>query len=155
MNKLIFSLLLVFVLTALILPVAVSAASLKNCCKLGSAVKLGPDAADQYAKGNCVGEVGAVIADCPAGCVGTIKEQGRWGVVCALGVLYTVLDWFFVILVLYVILKVIQAAWGVITAGTIASLTGSKDTLLAIAVGMALAIGAKMIPSIAEFFFGF
>jgi len=153
MNKLIFSLLLLF----LVLPLFIFAQGMKppkECCKLRTKVDLGT-------LGSCdKDEIAAatsnplVVAEC-----GTTSDlcntSSAWAMFCLMGSIVSVTNWIFYVLTMIVTIMVIYGGFNIVTSsGDPKKMETGRKILTFALIGLALALLAKFLPSIVKFFLG-
>ncbi|MDD5738906.1 MAG: pilin [Candidatus Pacebacteria bacterium] len=78
-----------------------------------------------------------------------------WGIVCMLNTIYTVTNWVFYILTLVAVLMIVYGGFVYITAAGDPAKAGSGKSILTFAIiGLAIALIAKLIPSLVKFIIG-
>jgi len=89
----------------------------------------------------------------PAGA--SCGPQGRWGVCCMLNTIYTVTNWVFYIMTLVAVLMIVVGGFTYITAAGDPAKAGKGKSILTYAIiGLAIALIAKLIPSLVRFVLG-
>lgn len=130
--------------------------TIMECCKLRNKVDLGKGnvcgigtsgdiaAPDKKASGACEG----------AGAKGHCDKsnQYNWGTFCLIDSIYTATNWIFVFALAITILMIIYGAFNLLTsAGDPKKTQTGKAIIIYAAIGFALALLAKIIPSIVKF----
>ena len=96
---------------------------------------------------NTIGNVGG--QDCNAAGAGSI------GVCCMINTVYTVTNWVFYIMTLIAVLFVVLGGFTVLTAaGDPEKATKGKGMLTYAVIGLAIALLAKLVPSVVRFILG-
>jgi len=81
--------------------------------------------------------------------------QGRWGVCCMLNTLFTVTNWVFYIMTIIAVLMIVFGGFTYITAAGDPTKAGKGKSILTFAIiGLAIALIAKLIPSLVRFILG-
>ncbi|MDD5738909.1 MAG: pilin [Candidatus Pacebacteria bacterium] len=143
MKKLLSIFAVVSLLTVLILP-AVSLAqqppdSLPNKCTMSADVGMGKACP-------------ASGSDCIEGSCG---PNGKWGICCMLNTIYVVTNWVFYIMTLVAVLMIVYGGFVYVTAAGDPAKAGSGKSILTFAIiGLAIALIAKLIPSLVKFIIG-
>jgi len=84
-----------------------------------------------------------------------ITETKDWGIVCMLNTIYTVTNWIFYIMTLVAVLMIVFGGFTYITAAGDPAKAGKGKSILTYAViGLAIALIAKLIPSLVKFIIG-
>jgi hypothetical protein len=98
------------------------------------------------------------IAECKQGeCSATNScgPNGKWGVCCMLNTTYVVTNWVFYIMTLVAVLMIVFGGFTYITAAGDPAKAGKGKTILTYAIiGLAIALIAKLIPSLVRFILG-
>ena len=91
---------------------------------------------------------GCNVAECPT-------SDTNCGMCCMLNTIYTVTNWIFYIMTLIAVLMIIYGGFVYITAaGDPAKATSGKSILTFAIIGLAIALLAKLIPSLVRFILG-
>ncbi len=97
-------------------------------------------------------EAGEVIPDTDTA---TVMATENWGMVCLLNTIYTVTNWVFYILTIVAVLMIVFGGFTYITAAGDPAKAGKGKTILTYAIiGLAIALIAKLIPSLVRFILG-
>ena len=155
MRKILSIFILSVFLIGLTMPVLVGAQGedIKECCIIGQVdIKIGDAANDCTA-----GQVSAPDQDkadiCKAG-VGLCGKE-KWGMYCLLNVIYNVTNWlFYIVMIAVVILFVIAGAWFMLAGGDVEKTGKAKGLMILGVVGLAIALLAKLIPSVVKLLVG-
>ncbi|MDO8524562.1 MAG: pilin [bacterium] len=95
------------------------------------------------------------IADCPDPGQPSYASDANGGTCCLLNTIYTVTNWIFYIITLIAVLMIIYGGFVYITAaGDPAKATTAKSILTFAIIGLAIALLAKLIPSLVRFILG-
>ncbi|MDD4990429.1 MAG: pilin [Candidatus Pacebacteria bacterium] len=87
--------------------------------------------------------------------VAACGPQGRWGICCMLNTLYTVTNWVFYIMTIVAVLMIVFGGFTYITAaGDPTKASKGKGILMFAIIGLAIALIAKLIPSLVRFIIG-
>ena len=140
-------------LTVLLLPSVISAQEApQECCRIGnrsitvSGVTCSAGTVAGPSSGSCTLGGSLTTITCPA---------SSWGMICLLNTIYNVTDWIFVFLVAIVSFFII---WGgvdiVMSGGSDEKLTGGRKKITYAAVGLGVAILAKVVPSVVKLMIG-
>ena len=162
MKKIISVLALLSPLAIMVLPMIASAQATvpQECCKLkrdlgdidsactstvNSTMIVGPSVMGEgTGEGECA--AGAVVAD---------GVTDNWGMCCLLNSIYNLTSWIFNILMFIVILMVIFGAFTLVTAGGDPEKIGKgRGYIMYAVIGMAVALLAKLIPSLVKVIVG-
>jgi hypothetical protein len=147
MNKILFILLL----GALVAPTLVLAQTVpQECCKLNQKITI--SSSESYAKDVCVGNPGATGDSC--GCGTPNPATTKWGLICALNVIYTIVNWIFLFLVIVAIALVLMGAWDIMQSGDPAKTVSGRNKILVAALGLLVAFAAKAVPSLVSYLLG-
>lgn len=152
MKKILPALVLGSLLAVLAIPLVASAQEGPiECCKLRRAIELD---GETYVKNAVIGPRAMTTAECPAGAVTSITN--KWGLICFLNTLNTVVDWMFVILIAVAVLFVVMGGMNIIMAGGDPEkvTTGRKYVMYAF-IGLIVAFIARAIPSIVKMAMGY
>jgi len=133
--------------------------SLQECCQLNQKVTTDTKS---YASGIWVGPAKTGVCDTNGdGLIDTsdaIKDAGvteEWGMVCLLNTIYTVTNWIFYIMTLVAVLMIVFGGFTYITAAGDPAKAGKGKSILTYAIiGLAIALVAKLIPSLVRFILG-
>ncbi len=83
------------------------------------------------------------------------KWTDDWGVICMMNTVYTATNWVFYILTLIVVIMIIWGGFTYLTAAGNPEAAGKGKTIILYAlIGLAIALFAKVIPSIVKFVMG-
>ncbi len=135
---------------------------LNECCLLKNNVKIGETAEEKFSIDDVVGPVNGVC-NIDVNSNGTIgddgdkitKETKDWGMVCTLNSVYTVTNWIFYIMTIVAVLMIVFGGFTYITAaGDPAKAEKGKTILTYAIIGLAIALIAKLIPSLVRFIIG-
>ncbi len=134
---------------------------LNECCLLKNAVKIGETTDDKFSINDVVGPVNGVC-NIDVNSDGKIddsdkitKETKDWGMVCTLNSVYTVTNWIFYIMTIVAVLMIVFGGFTYITAaGDPAKAEKGKTILTYAIIGLAIALIAKLIPSLVKFIIG-
>jgi hypothetical protein len=149
MNKILFILLL----GALVVPALVLAQTgPQECCKLNQAITIAPG--ETYAANACVGDPAATAATCSCGVPTGANATTKWGLICALNVIYTLVNWIFLFLVIVAIALTLMGAWDIMQSGDPAKTVSGRNKIVVAAIGLLVAFAAKAIPSFVRYFLG-
>ncbi|MDD4990431.1 MAG: pilin [Candidatus Pacebacteria bacterium] len=97
-------------------------------------------------------EEGEVIPDTATG---TNKPAENWGMICLLNTVYTVTNWVFYIMTIVAVLMIVFGGFTYITAAGDPTKAGKGKGILTFAIiGLAIALIAKLIPSLVRFILG-
>jgi len=147
MKKILSTLVLLSVLAVLVMPM-VALAQPPECCQLKRAVTIDTTT---YPAGAIVGPTGGY---CPIGAITSVTE--KWGLVCLLNTVNTVIDWIFIILIAIVVIFVLMGAYTIMTAaGSPEKVTAGRNYILYAAIGLILAFFARAVPSIVKAVMGY
>ncbi len=92
-------------------------------------------------------EAGEVVPDANA--------TEKWGMVCLLNTIYTVTNWIFYIMTIVAVLMIVFGGFTYITAAGDPTKAGKGKSILTFAIiGLAIALIAKLIPSLVRFILG-
>lgn len=95
------------------------------------------------------------VENCPAIGSASLASDPGGGVCCLLNTIYTVTNWVFYIMTLIAVLFIIFGGFTVLTsAGDPTKATKGKSMLTYAVIGLAIALVAKLIPSLARFILG-
>ena len=101
------------------------------------------------------GEAGYVPAVPAVPAIDVCGPQGRWGVCCMLNTLFTVTNWVFYIMTIIAVLMIVFGGFTYITAAGDPTKAGKGKSILTFAIiGLAIALIAKLIPSLVRFILG-
>jgi hypothetical protein len=148
MQKIFFSALLGILLVGLLSPIAVSAQTLQDCCKINRIIPFG---GVDYKPG-WVGETGGY---CPGSTAQNLQGTKSWGLICTLNVINTVIDWVFIFLILAVVVMVIMAAIELLTTQSTENIFSAKGKIVIAALALLIAFGAKAVPSLVQTLLGY
>ncbi len=149
----------------------------KECCKLNQKITLDKDSVNRLSggttgiSGNCMpnascdleenSTVGAPGSICPLNNKNNIKNKEPdirtegWGIICLLNSIATVTNWLFILLTILVVFMVLYGAFNLITSAGDPKKTDTGKKIITYAIiGLAIAILAKIIPSIVKFIVG-
>ena len=146
-------------------------AGLIECCQLKQDIDFDRV---KYREDLWVGEKGCVIGETPAGadikieddCIGnpigpkeTEATDGcytaKWGMICALSSVYTVVDWIFVGLMAVVVLFTILGAFDILTAaGDPEKVKKGRERIMYAMIGLAVALLSRAVPGIVNSLIG-
>lgn len=134
-------------------PVPGGAQTPNSCCIIRHEMEfMAPDTVDLI-KGTIVGPVGVTAEDCSIGAVAL--ETPNWAAYCALDTVLTVSDWiFWLAFVIGAVIIVVGAIMFMTATGSPERSAKAKSVLVFGILGIVIAIIAKFIPGIAEFFMG-
>ena len=153
MKKILSIFAVVSLLAVLVLP-AVSLAQdqkLNDCCKVSQSFSLD---GTNYVKGDTVGSPN-VVCELVATAPGQAKTATNWGIICMLSTVYTVTNWVFFIMTIVAVLMVVYGGFVYITAAGDPAKAGQGKSILTYAIiGLAIALIAKLIPSLVRFIVG-
>jgi len=153
--KKIISLIVCSVLLAGLVAPAVAGAqeTLKECCTLGSTVKLGTV---ECGEGDVVAPNDTAAGDCTGGyCAGSGVEMSNWGMYCLLNTINNVTNWlFYLLLVAVVLMGVIGGVLYMTSAGDAERAGKGKSVIIYAIVGLVLALIARLIPSVVRLIVG-
>jgi len=86
---------------------------------------------------------------------GTCGPSGKWGVCCMLNTIYVVTNWVFYIMTLVAVLMIVFGGFTYITAAGDPTKAGKGKSILTYAIiGLAIALIAKLVPSLVKFIIG-
>jgi len=154
MKKILSIIAAVSLLAVLVLP-AVSLAQdekLNDCCRVRQTFKLGNA---EYKNGDTVGspDVTCTLKNGENG--GAYHGVPNWGIVCMMSTVYTVTNWIFFIMTILAVLMIVYGGLTYITAAGDPAKAGKGKVILTYAViGLAIALIAKLIPSLVRFIVG-
>ena len=97
------------------------------------------------------------ITDCPAvGIICNVPPDGTCaGICCLLNTIYSVTNWFFYILIILSTILIIWGAFGILfAAGNPEGMKKGRSAIIYALVGIALALFAKIIPSVVRYIMG-
>ncbi|MDD4990430.1 MAG: pilin [Candidatus Pacebacteria bacterium] len=134
---------------------------LNECCLLKNAVKIGEGTENTFAINDVVGPVNGVC-NIDVNSDGTINDSDKitretkdWGMVCTLNSVYTVTNWVFYIMTIVAVLMIVFGGFTYITAAGDPTKAGKgKGILMFAIIGLAIALIAKLIPSLVRFIIG-
>lgn len=126
----------------------------QQCCKINQNVRL--SASENWLAGTCVGAPGAGgdACKCAPGGPGAANETEKWGLVCALNVLYTITNWIFIVMVALAVFLTIQGAWDIMWASSPDNTAAGRNKIIVAAAGLAAGILARAVPSAVRYFVG-
>ncbi len=97
-------------------------------------------------------EAGEII---PTTDTATAMGTEKWGMICLLNTVYTVTNWVFYIMTIVAVLMIVFGGFTYITAaGDPAKAGKGKSILMFAIIGLAIALIAKLIPSLVRFIIG-
>ena len=96
------------------------------------------------------------ITGCPAiGYVGEDTSPDVWGICCMMNTLFSATNWFFYVLIILSTILIIWGAFGILfAAGDPEKMKKGRTTVIYALTGIAIALFAKVIPSIVKFMMG-
>ncbi len=95
------------------------------------------------------------ITDCPGIGQDSFASAANGGTCCLLNTIYTVTNWIFYIMTLIAVLMIVYGGFVYITAaGDPAKATSGKGILTFAIIGLAIALLAKLVPSLVRFILG-
>ena len=121
---------------------------INECCRIGNTtVTVGTES---YTNGELVGGLSGTCG------LGTVDNQVKnWGIVCMLNTTYTITNWVFYIMTLIAVLMIVFGGFTYITAAGDPAKAGKGKSILTYAIiGLAIALIAKLIPSLVRFILG-
>jgi len=158
MNKLILGFLTLFLVVPLFI-FAQPVSGPKECCTLRTKVNLGSDGVCDPSQNNqkvaAVTTTNAVLQQCNATVdqVCSAATGSAWAMFCLMDTVQYVTNWIFYILTVIVVIMVIYGGFVIVTgAGNPDKLTSGRQILTFALIGLALALVAKLLPSIVRFF---
>ena len=139
--------------------------SLQSCCLLNKTVTVGnttitvtpgkPVWVGPTEKGSCDTDGDGKIDDGTKDKITTAGVTEDWGMICLLNTIYTVTNWIFYIMTLIAVLMIVFGGFTYITAAGDPAKAGKGKTILTYAIiGLAIALVAKLIPSLVRFILG-
>ena len=145
MKKILTALILAAVLGVVLAPVAsAQPKTAPNGCTLGDKVNITEckDFKSTFCSQDGLDLAGGTVEKCP-------------GICCLLNTVFTITDWLFYILTLVVVLMVIYGGFVILTASGDPEKAGKGRAILTYAIiGLAVALLAKIIPSVVQFIMG-
>lgn len=124
---------------------------LNDCCKIGQSFTL---EGVQYTKGDLVGSKSGGTS-CSLGTVPVANQIDNWGLVCMMGTVYTITNWIFFIMTILAVLMIVFGGLTYITAAGDPAKAGKGKVILTYAIiGLAIALIAKLVPSLVRFILG-
>jgi len=127
-----------------------------ECCKTNQVIKYSSTEADIEAN-TVVGPTPNATCDLNEDGIQdtNITGNSEWGMICLLNTVYTVTNWIFYFLTLLAVLMIIYGGFIYITAaGDPAKATKGKSVLTFAVIGLAIALLAKLVPSLVRFILG-
>lgn len=92
---------------------------------------------------------------CPASGQPCLVSDDKCGMCCILNSIFTVTDWIFYLLTLFVVIMIIFGGFSIITASGDPEKAAKGRSILTYAIiGLAIALLAKLIPSLVSFIMG-
>ena len=128
---------------------------LNECCIIQNSFtieidKAGTIADQPFVKDNIVGGKSGI---CSFGDQTVTTKD--WGMVCMLNTIYTVTNWVFYIMTIVAVLMIVFGGFAYITAAGDPTKAGKGKSILTFAIiGLAIALIAKLIPSLVRFILG-
>jgi len=128
---------------------------LNECCVIQNSFNLTIDVDGNptdgvFTKGIVVGGTSGI---CSFGGPDVVTKD--WGMVCMLNTIYTVTNWIFYIMTLVAVLMIVFGGFTYITAAGDPAKAGKGKSILTYAIiGLAIALVAKLIPSLVRFILG-
>jgi len=136
-------------LSLVVVPMLALAQQPIECCVLKRAVTIDTTT---YAAGSSVGASGGY---CPLDS-SLDNATEKWGLVCLLNTINTVVDWIFVILIALTVVFVILGAMDILmAAGSPEKVTAGRNKIMYAAVGLIVAFVAKAVPSLVKAVLGY
>ena len=127
---------------------------LNECCRINQTFKYGSTDAEKVSSGDIIGRA-ADVTCVISGSQQAVTANDKWGLICMLNTIYTVTNWVFYILTLLAVLFIIYGGFTVLTAsGDPTKSTKGKNILTYAIIGLAIALVATIIPSLARFILG-
>jgi len=142
------------ILLTLLLPLVISAQEApQECCRIGNrTVTVG---SDSCTAGTIAGPTTASTCILGGQPVSINCQRASWGMICLLNTIYNVTDWIFIFLVAIVALFIIWGGVDIVTSGgNDEKVTGGRKRIMYAAVGLGVAILAKIIPSVVKLMIG-
>ncbi|MEK7813667.1 MAG: pilin, partial [Candidatus Desantisbacteria bacterium] len=139
--------------------------SLQSCCLVNKTITAGnttitvtpgtPKWVGPTATGVCDTNGDGKIIASGTGADSSITASEDWGMICLLNTIYTVTNWIFYIMTLIAVLMIVFGGFTYITAAGDPAKAGKGKTILTYAIiGLAIALIAKLIPSLVRFILG-
>ncbi len=83
------------------------------------------------------------------------KSNPNWGIICLLNTIYTATNWLFMIIMLIAVIMIVVGGFTYMTASGDPEKAGKGKTIIVYAlIGIAIALFAKVLPSIIRFIMG-
>ena len=122
-----------------------------ECCQLKNKVKIGND---EYDAGKTIGSLDVSADNCPTFSTNTVKRSD-WGMVCLLNTVYTVSNWIFYLVILLSTIMIVFGGFTYITSSGDPTKSAKGKSIITYAlIGLAVALLAKVLPSVMKFFLG-
>jgi len=134
--------------------------TLNSCCHVTQKVSVGGADYGTASGGQWVGAAQTGVCDTNGdGKIDTSDEtitaSEDWGMVCLLNTVYTVTNWIFYIMTLVAVLMIVFGGFTYITAAGDPAKAGKGKSILTYAIiGLAIALIAKLVPSLVRFILG-
>lgn len=147
----------IFLLGLVVVPgtVAAQEEKMQECCEISNSFNLditGNNVDETFVKGDIAGPSATTTA-CE---LGPITQSGKyWGMACMIDTIYTVTNWIFYVLILVAVIMLVLGGFTYIVAAGDPEKAGKGKKLLTYAIiGLAIALLAKVIPSVVKFIVG-
>ncbi|MDD5738907.1 MAG: pilin [Candidatus Pacebacteria bacterium] len=136
--------------------------TLNSCCHITQKITVGGvDYDGSGTGGKWIGSASTGVCDTNGdGEIDTTNDKAitpseDWGMVCLLNTIYTVTNWVFYIMTLVAVLMIVFGGFTYITAAGDPAKAGKGKSILTFAIiGLAIALIAKLIPSLVRFILG-
>ncbi len=127
--------------------------NIAECCQIKNDMTV---SGTDYKAGDTVGSLDvASIDNCPTYNATKTKKQSDWGMICLLNTIYTVSNWIFYLVLIFSTIMIVYGGFTyIVSSGDPTKATKGKAIITYALIGLAVALLAKVLPSVMKFFLG-
>ena len=157
MRKIFFTLFFTAFLVSFVAPFALAQQGPQDCCKVTRGLSISGVTAskgDVVKQATPLGGLG-VTCDLRPDTGSVIVLTDKWGLFCALGTIYAIIDWVFLFLIAMVVVLTIMGGFNIMMSGDPEKSEAGRNKILMAAVGLAIALIAKAVPAMVKTILGY